>query len=482
MPAENEPNRRILVIDDNPAIHDDFRKSLGCYTARPPAALLDLEAQLFGDASPVVPDEQPFEVVSALQGSAGLGQLIEAISEGKPFALAFVDIRMPPGWDGVETIERLWKVDPDLQVVICSAYSDYTGDDIRHRLGDTDGLLILKKPFDTAEVTQVAHAMTRKWSLQRAQRDQTTLLDALVHARTSELETANRRLAAEMLHRERIEAELRLAQKLESIGQLAAGIAHEINTPAQYVSDNMHFLRSSFEDLERLRAKLRTACAVRDANREYRESLDDIDVLEREIDLDYLTAEVPLAFQSAHNGLERIRSIVQAMRVFGRHDSSQKSTTDVNRLVSSTIEVSRHEYRHVADIDLQLGTLPPVLCNAGEISQVFLNLIVNAAHAIESIVKDTGTRGRIAVRTELADSCVVISVADTGCGIPEAIRARIFDPFFTTKDVGRGTGQGLSIARSIIVDRHSGSISVDSVVGQGTTFTVRFPTEGPAAS
>jgi two-component system NtrC family sensor kinase len=468
-------NRRILLIDDNVAIHDDFRKALTPQRAAPTPALLDLESQLFGESAPAACEpEATFELVSAMQGADGVHALREAAAEGRPFALAFVDIRMPPGWDGVETIERLWQIDPDLQVAICSAYSDYSGGDIRRRLGENDGLLIVKKPFDTTEVTQLAHAMTRKWSLQRAQRDRSVQLDALVRSRTSELEQSNRQLAAEMSHRERVEGELRLAQKLESIGQLAAGIAHEINTPVQYVSDNVDFLRTSYDDLEILRQKLRAACAHRDATREHSVAIEEIEAIECEIDLDYITEHMPRALSSARAGLERIRTIVQAIGVFGRHDASGHTPTDLNSILQSTIDVSRHEYCSVADVQIDLGDLPPVTCCGGELGQVFLNLIINAAHAIAPCAQQTGAKGMIRLRTALEDRDVVISIEDSGCGISEQLQQRIFDPFFTTKEVGRGTGQGLSIARSI-VERHHGTLSVKSVVGEGSTFTVRLP-------
>jgi CheY-like chemotaxis protein len=206
-----EHNRRILLIDDNPAIHDDIRKCLIPRATGASATQLALEADLFGDddadaAAPAAAPDGTFAIDSALQGADGAEMVKRAVAEGRPYALALVDIRMPPGWDGVETIERLWQIDPDLQVAICSAYSDYSGDDIRTSLGETDGLLILKKPFDMTEVVQLAHAMTRKWSLQRAQRDRTAQLDALVRDRTLELEQSNRTLTAEMKQRERIEA------------------------------------------------------------------------------------------------------------------------------------------------------------------------------------------------------------------------------------------------------------------------------------
>ncbi len=186
-------------------------------------------------------------------------------------------------------------------------------------------------------------------------------------------------------------------------------------------------------------------------------------------------SNAPRAFEGALQGLDRIRTIVQAMRTFGHHDDGQHSAVDLNAVLQSTLEVARNEYRMIADIESDLGSIPLVTCCRGELGQVFLNLIINATHAIDDVVRGTGARGRIRLRTEHVGDEIVISIEDTGNGIPANIRDRIFDPFFTTKDVGRGTGQGLSISRAIVVERHGGTIDVSSVIGQGATFIVRLP-------
>jgi two-component system, NtrC family, sensor kinase len=452
-------NRRILIVDDNHAIHDDFKKVLG--PTGVPDDLAWIERELLGVDQAAPADGVTFELESAMQGHLALEQVQRAVAAARPFAVAFVDVRMPPGWDGIETIPRLWQADPQLQIVICSAHSDYTWDDIRKKLGSSDGLLILKKPFDRAEVLQIAHALTRKWSLQAAVQRRAEQLEELVRARTGELER-------EMAERRKVEAELRLAQKLEAIGRLASGIAHEINTPTQYVSDNVQFLRTSFDDLERLRVQLRAAVDP--------VALPEIEELERELEVDFLTEQVPKAFNSTLDGLTRIAKIVQAMKELGHNGNGDQSPIDLNRTLLTTLEVARNEYKYVADVETELGELPLVTCHGGELGQVFLNLIVNAAHAIEA-AGGGGTRGMIKVKSSLAENDAVISIADTGCGIPAEIQARIFDPFFTTKEVGRGSGQGLAIARSVI-DRHGGSLTFASEPGRGTTFHVRIPVAG----
>jgi PAS domain S-box-containing protein len=276
---------------------------------------------------------------------------------------------------------------------------------------------------------------------------------------------------------ERKDTERRLAsaERLESIGRLAAGVAHEINTPVQFVSDNVQFLRSSIEDMGVL---IRAYRQVQRAALSGSEVIDVARLAEKAevtADLDYIIENVPLAIHSAIDGLERIATIVRSMKEFAYPDQAQKSFADLNRAIQSTLVIAHNEYKYVAKIDTQFGDLPPVSCYPGEINQVILNLLVNAAHAIADVVKDTGDLGTISVRTRHDDTAVEISIADTGTGIPEAAREKIFDPFFTTKGVGKGTGQGLAIAHSVIVNKHGGTLHFDTECGRGTTFFIRLP-------
>jgi two-component system, NtrC family, sensor kinase len=466
--------RRILVIDDNPSIVRDFRKVLGSASAK--GDLDWIHEERLGVC--VAQAEEPeFLLDAASSGEVGVESVRKACAEGRPYAVAFVDMRLGSGWDGITTIAHLWRADANVQVVICSAYSDCSWEYIRRRLGVSNGLLILKKPFDTAEISQLAHALTSKWSLHRAERRRAEELEEIVRTRTHELEAANRQLTTEIAERRKMEAELRLAQKLEAIGQLAAGIAHEINTPTQYVSDNVHFLRGSFASLVGLREKLhdsvRRLGTMAGTNAEA--ELATIADYEEDIDYEYLAERAPKAVDAALEGLDRIARIVRAMRDFGHHDTGERTPVDLNHAILTTLEVARNEYKYVADVETELAPLPAVLCLGGEINQVFLNLIVNAAHAIRDRVKDTGAMGKIRIATQVQDSDVIISVADTGTGIPKEIERRVFDPFFTTKEVGRGTGQGLAIARSVVVDKHGGQISFETEVGCGTTFKICIP-------
>jgi two-component system, NtrC family, sensor kinase len=477
-PSEEAANTRILVIDDTREIHGSFRRIL-CRTRKPSQKKMDaLEAALFGDTPAPAPEPITFAMDSAYQGQEGLELVRQALATGKPYALAFVDMRMPPGWDGVETISHLWAEDPDLQVVICTAYADQSWADVLRALGDRESLLILKKPFDNIEVAQMASALTRKWTFQQQLRSRMDDLEAIVQKRTRSLNELNEKLQLEMAERTRMEAELRLAQKLESVGQLAAGIAHEINTPLQYVGDSVHFLRDSFGDLLGVTAAFR-ACVAELAGQAGHEEL--VVRAEQALeagDLDYLQESVPRGLDRALKGLEHVSSIVRALKEFAHPGQKEKALGDLNRALENALIVSRNEYKFVADIETQLAEIPQVLCELSELNQVFLNLIINAAHAIGDVVRASEKKGTIRVSTQLLGGDTVrVTIADTGGGIPEAIRDRIFDPFFTTKPVGKGTGQGLAIARSIVVDKHGGRLSFESEPGRGTAFFIDLPVD-----
>ncbi len=280
--------------------------------------------------------------------------------------------------------------------------------------------------------------------------------------------------------RERLETELRLAQKLEAVGELAAGIAHEINTPIQFVGDTLRFLDGATADLMQLLAVYADLRDAVEAGRPHAEELQRVREVEQETDMGYLHERLPVAFLCALGGIDRVATIVRAMRRFAHASSGKMAPTDINEALRGTLVVATNVYKYVADVALQLQELPQVVCDAGEINQVFLNLIVNAAQAIEDAVGDSGERGTIAVHTERAGGDVVISVRDSGCGIPPEAAARVFDPFFTTKEVGRGSGQGLALAHAIVVDRHRGGISFRSEERGGTTFVVRLPIEAVA--
>ncbi len=590
-PHGNARNHRLLIVDDNPAIHEDFAKIL-VQRQVSSGELEQAEASLFGKIStPETSNTGCFQLTSAFQGKEGLELVKQALAENKPFAMAFMDVRMPPGWDGVETTARIWEIDPDLQIVICTAYSDCSWDDMLTKLGHSDRLVILKKPFDHIEVLQLANSLTRKWQLLQESKIKMADLEEMVVARTAQMVqeqekfksifenspegifqvtgdgrflTANQALAtiygyaspkelteqpadvqkqlyvdptrlAELqkrLEQERIvrgfeseiickdgsrkwisetackvttldssllyyqgfavditaqksaqnerdlmEAHLRQAQKLESVGQLAAGIAHEINTPIQYIGDNIRFIQESFGDLNGLLRDYEKLALAVQSNTVTLEVLAAVEASCKKADIAYMCEEIPSAVRQSLEGVNHVANIVRAMKEFSHPSTKEKVLSDLNHAIETTLTVARNEYKYVADVvtDLAPG-LPRVPCLPGEFNQVILNLVVNAAHAIGDVVKTAeGSKGTIRISTRQDGSWVEIRLSDTGTGIPEQIRDRIFDPFFTTKEVGKGTGQGLAIARSTIVKKHGGQLVFESVVGKGTTFIIRLP-------
>jgi PAS domain S-box-containing protein len=272
------------------------------------------------------------------------------------------------------------------------------------------------------------------------------------------------RIETQEQERQRMAMELRVAQKLEAVGRLASGVAHEINTPMQYIADNVTFLNASIVDVAGVIVAYR-----RDASQGQEAA--------RSVDVDFLLEEMPKALLRAQDGIDRVTEIVRAMKEFSHPGSASQSSADLHHALENTLAMSRSEYKHVAVIEKQFGALPLVPCKIGELNQVFLNLIVNAAHAIERAAKDCSS-GCIRITTEHCGEDVAVAIEDNGCGIPQEHMDKIFDPFFTTKDVGEGTGQGLAIARSIVVDRHGGAIDVHSEVGVGTRITIRLPIAG----
>ncbi|MEJ5330704.1 MAG: PAS domain S-box protein [Desulfobaccales bacterium] len=283
-------------------------------------------------------------------------------------------------------------------------------------------------------------------------------------------------LGRDITDRRLLEAQLAQAQKLESIGQLAAGIAHEINTPIQFVGDNTRFLKEAFGDLlglqeyEQLRRGL-------DQGRDVREQAAQVARLSQEVDLEYLTAEIPQAIAQTLEGVERVAKIVRAMKDFSHPGPKEKTPVNLNKAIENTLTVARNEWKYVAEVITDLDPeLPLVACLPDEFNQVLLNLIINAAQAIdEKVDRQKGEKGLITITTRSDGEWVEIRIRDTGPGIPEKIRSRIFDPFFTTKEVGKGTGQGLAIAHAVVVEKHQGNITFETEVGQGTTFIIRLP-------
>jgi len=307
-------------------------------------------------------------------------------------------------------------------------------------------------------------------------------MEEQVLERTRHLREALARNVKEIEDRKRLETQLVQAQKLESIGQLAAGIAHEINTPAQYVADNARFIRSELDNLLSVIDAYEKELDPGASQKNWESRVADIRKQLDKVDYTFLRDELPTALDQSLEGIERISHIVKAMKEFSHPGKSEKTPADLNQAIESTVTVCSNRWKYAADIDMNLDPhLPTTPCLLGEINQVILNLVVNAADAIESRFKDEDKKGTIVVSTEFDDTHAIIRISDNGGGIPESVRDKIFDPFFTTKEVGKGTGQGLAISRSVIVDKHGGELRCECEPGEGTTFTVKLPLNLPPA-
>ena len=274
-----------------------------------------------------------------------------------------------------------------------------------------------------------------------------------------------------------MELQLRQAQKMEAIGELASGIAHEINTPTQYIGDNIRFFRDSFDDIKQLLDEYKKFSSLDNVDGPAAELSESTQKIANDIDLEYLEEDPPLAIEQSLHGNSRVAEIVGAMKEFAHPRAEESIAIDINHSIKNTISVARNEWKYVAEVDTDLAPdLPLLTCFPGSLNQVILNLVVNAAHAIGDTLEENSTeKGTITLKTSYDNTHLEIRISDTGCGIPEANRVKIFDPFFTTKEVGKGTGQGLSIAHSVVVEKYLGTIEVESEIGQGTTFIIRIP-------
>jgi two-component system cell cycle sensor histidine kinase/response regulator CckA len=553
-----DPNHRILIVDDNPAIHEDFRKIL-CPTGPDKSEFRDLKAALF-DSVPKAATVTEFQLTSAFQGQEALALVKESIGGGLPFAMAFLDVRMPPGWDGIETASRLWEAYPDLQIVICTAYSDYSWEDMRSRFDKPDSFVILKKPFDNVEVQQLAHAMTKKWLLNQQARLQFSELGRMVEERTRDLQAANESLglseerfskafhqnplpsaiqslsdqrfldvnqrladiagwtreemigrtpadlflwekpeladqwvgsllceqtvrdqeakirtktgnlhevlvsaspvtlakephmlllAEDVAERILLERQLRQAQKMEAVGQLAAGVAHDFNNILTVIQGHADLMKKALG-----------------AGDPSSKSLEQIS-----------------------KAANRAATLIQRLLMFSRKQVMQFKHLDLNDILGGAIKMLERLVGEQVQIDFRpQRSIPAIHADSGMMEQIAMNLAVNARDAMPN-------GGRVSIATSLVTihrapipmdpeqrdgDFVCLSFTDTGIGMDTKILSRIFEPFFTTKPVGKGTGLGLSTVFGI-VRTHKGWLAVKSEPNQGTTFQIYFPASRQAA-
>jgi len=434
-------NRRILVVDDNPRIHDDFRTIL----VRTPDGddyLADLEAELFGETAPERSHDLPFEVDSAHQGHEGLDLVKRALAEGRPYAVAFVDIRMPPGWDGVETIRRLWEVDPALQVVICTAYSDYSWEETVDLLDPVEQFLILKKPFDTVVVRQLAHALTEKWSRGRRERERMADLEVRVDERAKDLERARELLEREREERHKVETLLRHAWSLDQ--------------------DSGQALREPLVDLEDLLSHFRRLAETRTD----RGSDTDDPAVEG------LLEAFPEVVERAMHGLIRMADTIRALGgIEAEQPAPEPGHSDVDRAVARLL-ADRPPATKGVHVTCDQGGDAEVACRESDVRAVLRELFDNALEAASA-----SDQGWVRLRTWRDGARIAVEVADNGPGVPPELRERVFDSWFSTR--GRA-GIGLATVRDVL-GRTGGEVRVVAADGGGTSFQVRWPAAGSAA-
>jgi PAS domain S-box-containing protein len=289
-----------------------------------------------------------------------------------------------------------------------------------------------------------------------------------------------RGLMIDVTEARRMVRELAQGQKLESVGRIAAGVAHEINTSVQFISDSVRFVRHALRDVPHALADYRVLAANALSGQDVVAAAKKAAETDEAADVDYFLKNAPDALDRALEGIARMGSVVRSMTEFAHPDSRTKADIDLNRAIRTTLNMARNEYKSVAELETDFGDIPTVHCHAGDINQVVLNLVLNAAHAISDVVNGTSSKGRIVVRTRSIGGYVEISIKDTGDGIPEDVRGRIFEPFVTTKEIGRGTGQGLALSRGIVVEKLKGSLHFETETGKGTTFFIRLPVSDTA--
>ena len=396
------------------------------------------------------------------------------LMEDEPFDLVLSDIRMP-GESGIDFAEDLIQRFPDTAVIMASVIEET---DLAERMLSMGIYDFIAKPIDRYRVlVSVSNALQRR-RLEVANRRYREQLETLVAQRTAALAEANDKLEETIRVLKETQAQMIHAEKMASIGQLAAGIAHEINNPTGFVTSNLNTLGDYFSDLHGVladaralaQASLRTGPAA--SPQEPRHAAARIEARADEIDIDYILSDIPGLIGESLDGLAQIGRIVSDLKSFAHPGEKKRVWTDINGCIASALNIAHNEIKYKATVTQDLAELPQVMGNPQELNQVFLNLLVNAAHAIES-------SGRIHVTTRMNDGHVEVRVCDTGCGIPEDCRHRIFEPFFTTKEVGKGTGLGLHLVYRI-VESHGGRIAVESEVGAGTTFLVSLPMDAAA--
>jgi len=432
--AEKEMTHRILVIDDNPSIHKDFQTIL--IDEEESATLNELRSQVFGDKNNESTIKSVYELDFASQGKEGCEKIRVACSENRPYELAFVDMRMPPGWDGLKTIEHIWEIDPQVQVVICTAYSDYSWGEITERLGRSENLLILKKPFDSAEVAQLASALTEKWALARKASLKTEQLEQMVKERTDELTETNEHLKQEITERE--EAERRQAELIEKVDN----INKELKDFASIVS---HDLKAPLRGIKSLATWILDDCS------------------------DNLGEQANEQMNLLLGRVERMYNLIDGVIQYSKAGRTEEKIVQVN--LNDFIPEAIDMLVPPENISITIENKMPVIeCAETHVMQLFQNLLSNAIKYMDK------PQGRIKVGCIEEDGFWKFSIADNGPGIEEKHFEKIFRMFqaLSVREEFEGTGVGLTITKKI-VELYGGNIWVESEIGKGSTFFFTLP-------
>lgn len=461
-------NNRILIVDDDPGIRESYQEILSPSHSE---EVLSEGASLFEGASRDAESvhRRQYDLSLVDRGEKGVNAVKKAKDRKQPFAVAFIDMKMP-GMDGAETARRIWKIDPNMNIVIVTAYSEYTPDDVV-RVTGRDDIFYLRKPFNPEEIRQFARALGNQWIIEREKE----LLSKQLKEANEELRGLNQNLQKKV---EEQTALLIQSEKMASVGILAAGVAHEINNPISFVSGNLSTLRKYKESIGNLLGKYREMESYIDQGRTagLPALLEEIRELRENEKIDFILEDTAELVEESLEGTRRVRDIVKDLKTFSRVDEAELKHIDLHEAMDAMLNIIRNELKYKAEIRKDYGDLPEVRCFAQKISQAFMNILMNAAQAIE----DNGTI-KISTRyvedgRRVDDKGVEIEISDTGHGISKEDIPRIFDPFFTTKPLGQGMGLGLSITYDI-VKAHGGTIRVDSEEGEGTTFIIWLPTE-----
>ena len=452
-------NNRILIIDDDPGVRETYQEILD---PSPKADVLSKGASLFGEPpekmKPTV--HKKYELTLAERGKDGIRAVEEAVGQKKPFAAAFIDMKMP-GLDGAETSKRIWAIVPDIKIVIVTAYSEYTPNDIIQVTG-RDDIFYLRKPFNPEEIRQFARALTKKWNLEYEKE----LL-------SSQLDDMNKNLQKKVVEQTTL---LVQSEKMASLGVLVAGVAHEINNPISFIHGNLSSIKkynSRVKDLLLKYEQIESYFAGGQI-KEISPLLEQIREFKKTKKIDFILKDMVDLAEESLQGTMRIRDIVKNLKTFSHVDEAELKYIDINETLETTLNIIRNELKYKVEIVKDYAKLSEIKCFPQKISQVFMNILINAAQAIEE-------KGTITIATSHSKEGrraedVKITISDTGKGIPEDEIIKIFDPFFTTKPPGEGTGLGLSITYDII-KAHGGEIKFESQVNVGTTVTIFLPKE-----